>query len=303
MHTLVYTPPNEARMSKNVSTLLYHVGIVILSALIALSLPSVVSLAAQNLLAYWSLVENEETFLVTVEIVVAVLLIVVLHFAGKSWKDRRLSRMARYAGLVSVTPVTGFFARRKAKTLKEREGRARDIMVIGSTGFSTFVDPQGDLHTVLKECREARIMLLDPLREGAVVRAKSIPDPDISPEIFREQIVRSIDFLKGLKAAQKNIRLKLYPDMPLLKMAVLGEHICVRYYHTGLNVNKMPEYVFKHDQNPGSLYSPFYQYFLARWNDPNIPEYDLDTDELVYRDKSGNEARRERFNEVMMAAA
>jgi hypothetical protein len=61
-------------------------------------------------------------------------------------------------------------------------------------------------------------MLLDPLREGAVVRAKSIPDPDISPEIFREQIVRSIDFLKGLKAGQKNVRLKLYPDMPLLKL-------------------------------------------------------------------------------------
>lgn len=303
MHTLIYNPQNEVRMAKNVSSLLYHVGIVIVSAFIALSLPSVVSLAAQNLLAYWSLVENEETFLVTVEIVVAVLLIVALHFAGKNWMDRRLSRMARYAGLVSVTPVEGFLARRRAKKLKEREGIARDIMVIGSTGYSTFVDPKGDLHNVLKTCREAKIMLLDPLREGATIRAKSIPDPDISPEIFREQIVRSIDFLKGLKAGQKNIRLKLYPDMPLLKMEVLGDHICVRYYHTGLNVNKMPEYVFKHDQNPGSLYSPFYQYFLARWNDPNIPEYDLDTDDLVYRDRSGNETRREKFNEVMMAAA
>lgn len=300
MHTLVYST-NEARTVKNLSSLLYHIGIVILSALIALSLPSVISLAARKLLAYWSLVENEEIFLITVEIAVAVLLIFFLHSAGKSWQDRRLSRMARYAGLVSVTPVTGFLGRRKARKLKEREGIARDVMVIGSTGFSTFVDPRGDLHNVLLNCREAKIMLLDPLREGAVARAKSIPDPDISPEIFREQIVRSIDFLKGLKAAQKNIRLKLYPDMPLLKMAVLGDHICIRYYHTGLNVRNMPEYVFKHDQNPGSLYSPFYQYFLARWNDPDIPEYDLDTDELVYRDRSRNEVRREMFNEVTMA--
>lgn len=302
MNTLVYSPTNEARMLKNVTTLLYHAGIVIVSAFVALSLPSAVSLAARNLLAYWSIVENEEIFLVTVEIAVAVLLIVILHSAGKSWHDRRLSRMARYAGLVSVTPVEGLFARRRAKALKEREGLAREVMVIGSTGYTTFVDPRGDLHNVLKNCREARIMLLDPLREGAVVRAKSIPDPDISPEIFREQIVRSIDFLKGLKAGQKNVRLKLYPDMPLLKMEILGEHICVRYYHTGLNVSKMPEYVFKHDQNPGSLYSPFYQYFIARWNDPNIPEYDLETDDLVYRDRNGNEVRRERFNEVMMAA-
>jgi hypothetical protein len=160
-------------MLKNVSSLLYHVGIVILSAFIALSLPSAVSLAARKLLTYWSFVEDEEIFLLSVEIVVAVLLIFLLHSAVKTWKDRRLSRMAKFAGLVSVTPVEGFFARRKVKALKEREGRARDIMVIGSTGFSTFVDPQGDLHNVLKECREARIMLLDPLREGAVVRAKA----------------------------------------------------------------------------------------------------------------------------------
>jgi hypothetical protein len=38
-----------------------------------------------------------------------------------------------------------------------------------------------------------------------------------------------------------------------------------------------------------------------RWNDSAIPEYDLDTDELVYRDGSGNEVKREAFNEVTMA--
>lgn len=301
MHTPVPFPPNEAGTVKNASHILYHIGIVILSAAIALSLPSVVSLAARKLLVYWSFVENEEVFLVSVEIGVAVLLIFFLHFTAKSWQDKRFSRMARHAGLVSVTPATGFLARRRARKLKEKEGYARDIMVIGSTGFQTFVDPQGDLHTVLNNCREAKIMLLDPLREGAVVRAKSIPDPDISPDVFREQIVKSIDFLKGLKAAQKNVRLKLYADMPLLKLAVLGDHICVRHYHTGLNVQSMPEYVFRHDQNPGGLYSPFYQYFLTRWSDPNIPEYDFDTDELVYRDRSGNETRREKFNEVTVA--
>jgi hypothetical protein len=87
--------------------------------------------------------------------------------------------------------------------------------------------------------------------------------------------------------------------MLLLKMAILGEHICIRHYHTGLNVSKMPNNSTR--QNPSST-APF-QYFLARWNDPSIPEYDLDTDDLVYRDKNGNEVRREPFNEVVMAAA
>jgi hypothetical protein len=301
MNSLVYRYENEAATVKNVSQILYHIGIVVVSAAAALSLPWAAGFLARKFLVYWSLIEHEKIFLVSVEITVAALLIFGLHAAGKSWQDRRLSRMARYAGMVSVTPVTGFFARRRARKLKEKEGFARDLKLIGSTGFRTFTDPQGDLHKVLLNCREAKIMLLDPLREGAAMRAKSIPDPDISPEILREQIIRSIDFLKGLKAAQKNIRLKLYPDMPLLKLAVLGDHVFLRYYHTGLNVRSLPEYAFKHDQNPGGLYSPFHQYFFMRWNDSAIPEYDLDTDELVYRDGNGNEVKREAFNEVVMA--
>jgi hypothetical protein len=31
---------------------------------------------------------------------------------------------------------------------------------------------------------------------------------------------------------------------------------------------------------------------------PDIPEYDLDSDELIYRDAAGNEARREKFGEI-----
>jgi hypothetical protein len=209
--------------------------------------------------------------------------------------------MAKNAGLVLVARSPGFFARKKMKELKERNGFGRDIMLIGSTGYRTFVEPEGDLHRVLQRCRSARIMLLDPLRDGAISRAKSIPDPDISPEMFREQIIRSIDFLKGLKGAQRNIRLKLYPDMPLLKLAILGDVLSVRHYHTGLHVDTMPEYVFKHDHDPGGLYSPFYQYFLGRWSDPEVPEYDLDTDELVYRDRLGIEVRREKFSDITMA--
>jgi len=44
----------------------------------------------------------------------------------------------------------------------------------------------------------------------------------------------------------------------------------------------MPKYVSNTPES-GGLYSPFYQYFLARWDHPDIPEYDLTTDELIYR--------------------
>jgi len=286
---------------KNLPHLLYHVAVIVLSAAIALSLPLLVSALAGKFLVFWAFVENEKLFLVSIEIAVAVLLVLLFSHMAKYWRERNLFRMARSAGLALVAQSRGFFARKKMKDLKERNGFGRDIMLIGSTGYRTFVRADGDLHRVLQRCRGAKIMLLDPLREGAIARAKSIPDPDISPESFREQIIQSIDFLKGLKAAQKNIRLKLYRDMPLLKLAILGDALCLRHYHSGLHVDDMPEYVFKHDHDPGGLYNPFYQYFLSRWSDPEVPEYDLDSDELVYRDRSGVEVRRERFNEVTMA--
>ena len=146
-------------------------------------------------------------------------------------------------------------------------------------------------------------MLLDPESEGARVRAKAILDPEAAEESFRKQIGKSIEFLKRLTEAQKTVKLKLYQDPPFLKLAILGDYLWMQYYHTSLDVQLLPEYLFKDDQQPGNLYAPLYHYFLARWNDPDIPEYDFDTDELVYRDRSGNEVRRERFHNASLSPA
>jgi hypothetical protein len=286
-------------MKKNIIHILYHSAVVALSAIIAFSLPDIIKYVTQKALVYWSIVENEQVFLVSTEIFVAVLLIVVVNAGVKNWNIRKLSRLARTAGLTAVAHGTAPLARRKIRKLKEKQGFGRSVMLISSTGFRTFADPAAELHQVLKNCREAKVMLLDPLKNGVTARAKSLADPEITPESFRDHIIRSIDFLKELKANQKNIRLKLYQEVPLLKMAILGDYLCLQHYPTGLNVQKMPEYVFKHDQK-GGLFNLFYQYFVGRWFDTTIPEYDLNTDELIYRDKAGNETNREAFNEVIM---
>lgn len=109
--------------------------------------------------------------------------------------------------------------------------------------------------------------------------------------------------LKGLRAAQKQVRLKLYPDQPLLELAIVGDYAFLQHYHTGLNVRDMPEYAFRNEQKHSGLYVPLNRYFLSRWQDPNIPEYDLDADELVYRDRTGSEVRRERFGDIPLPPA
>jgi hypothetical protein len=280
---------------KGSSYVLSHIVIVSFSAALALSLPMAIRFVAKEFLLYWSRIGNDKIFFLSVEIILTVCFIFLFAHLRKTWKDRKLSNMARAAGMVLVTPARGFFAKRRIRKLKESQGMARDVMVISSTGFRTFADPNGELHQVIQNCREAKIMLLDPSSEGATLRAKGIPDPDVTPETFGEQIRKSIDFLKFLKDAQKNIRLKLYPDPPFLKMTILGDFIWLQHYQPGLDVQGMPRYVFKHDPNIGSLYFPFYQYFFGKWNNPALPEYDLETDELVYRDTAGNEVRREKM--------
>ncbi|MHB8790569.1 MAG: hypothetical protein ACYDBT_11870 [Desulfobulbaceae bacterium] len=283
-------------MTKNLLHLSYHIIVLLLSAAIALSIPHVFSTLAQNLLSFWAFVENEKMFLVSLEIFTAATLIIFFNYVRQGWEARKLSRVATNAGLVPTAMFPGLTGRKPAARLKAAQGVAGDLMIIGSTGLRTFAAPEGELHHAMRNCRKAKIMLLNPLGEGAIARARSIPDPEITPEVIRDQILESINFLKELSAGQKNIRLKLYPDMPLLKLAILGDHAFLRHYHAGLNIRNMPEYVFRSNSVHGGLYLPLYRYFLSRWNDPDIPEYDLEKDALVLRDKAGREIQREQVN-------
>ena len=269
-----------------------HIAIIAVSAAIALSLPHTVGYIAQKFLIYWAFIGNEKIFMLSVEILTAVALIFIFNYIAWIWRERRHAVIAREAGLVACSSSRGVFARKKNRKLKEDQGISRDIMVIGSTGHRTFANSNGELHNVIKNCREARIMLLNPYSEGADIRAKSITDSEITQSRLAEQIRESIAFLKELRSLQKNIRLKLYASVPFLKMTISGDYIWAKHYHAGFDVIGMPEYIFRHIQRPGSLYGIFYQYFMNQWNNPEIPEYDFETDQLVYRDTFGNELKR-----------
>ncbi len=139
-----------------------HLALIGGSASLALLLPAIVRFLAANLLEYWSFVENEQVFLVSAEVTVAVGLLLLVAYARRAWRDRRRAATAASAGLAECFRPGGFMSRRRARKLKELHGFARDVMVMGSTGFQTFVEPTGDLHRVLHNCRSARVMLLNP---------------------------------------------------------------------------------------------------------------------------------------------
>jgi hypothetical protein len=276
---------------KNASEIGYHIIVLCLSAGIAMSLPIV----ATSFLAYWTKVEKEKVSLVPLEIGVAVLLIIVMTYIRRSWKDRKLAKMAIDAGFVSFFPHRARRAEDGIRKLRDTQGRGRTVMVIGSSGYDTLRDQVGDLSTVLDKCLGANIMLVNPLSQGASARIRAIADPMMSIEKYREGVRQSIELLKRLQAVGKSVKLKLYSDPPLLKLVILGDYLWMQHYHTDLDIQEMPEYVLRHNANDHGLYTLCYQYFVQRWERTEIPEYDLETDELVYRDKNGGEVRREQF--------
>jgi hypothetical protein len=270
---------------------LYHIVVVVLSAGIALLLPA----GATQFLSFWSRVEHDTLSLIAVETTVAILLIVCLNYFHRSLRDRALASVATGAGLVSFFPRRTRGAQRHINQLKEEQGTGRTISVIGSSGHSTFVDQVGGLSSVLDKCLGARIMLVNPYSQEASARIQAISHPEFTLDTFREEVRQSIRLLKRLKAMGKAVKLKLYSDSPLMKLVILGDYLWLQHYHADLDVQTMPEYVLRHNRKDHGLYTLYAHYFVQRWESAEIPEYDLDTDELVYRSKTGNEIRRERF--------
>lgn len=268
---------------------LYHIVIVAMSAGIALLLPA----GAGRFLSFWSHVEHDKFSLIAVEMTAAVLLMGCFNYVHRSLRDRALAEAALGAGLVSFFPRRGPQARRRIQALKDEQGTGRSVMVIGSSGAGTLVDQVGDLSSVLDKCLEAKILLVNPFSQDARARMQALAHPACTYPAFREEVRQSIALLKRLKAIGKVVRLKLYADAPLVKLVILGDYLWLQHYHADLDIQNMPEYVLQRNRKEHGLYTFYAHYFMQRWESPELPEYDLDTDELVYRSRTGQEIRRE----------
>lgn len=283
--------PENRNLITCVALIGFHILVVALSVGISLSLPMI----AGNLLAYWARMENEGAFLVSIELVVAIVLIMFFNQLRLSIRDRRLARVAISAGLVSFSPNRSLHVKRSLRAAKERYDTGKSLMVIGSTGYETFIDSGSAFRTVLQKCLWANILLLNPYSEEASLRVQALSRPDFTLDHFREEGRKTVELLKQLKASGKDVKLKFYSDPPLVKLVILGDYLWLQHYHTSLEIHTMPEYVFQNNLMDRGLYTLFYQYFVKRWESPTIPEYDFATDELVCINPIDNEVKRALF--------
>lgn len=272
--------------------ILVHGAITLLAVGIAFSLPFA---ARYILFEWWPMVESDPNLLLGSEIVLASVLVLVLNLAKVAWDGRYMVAMARNASLVYTRmSARGWAARWHERRWLGSLPAVRDAFVLTLTGQDTFVDAASLLRRALADAYELRVMLINPVGEMLKRHAESLP-ADVTVLSLQTEIEASVAFLAELRKRGRKVMLKFYDQLPFWKVAVLGDHAWVQHFHPGVAVNQQPEYVFAlQPRNPRlGLFVPFYVYVLERWTENNHPEYDFDSNELVYRDAAGNEMRRE----------
>jgi hypothetical protein len=150
--------------------------------------------------------------------------------------------------------------------------------------------PKTPLRRVIEGLRD-RVMLVNPVGKR-VEHARRLSAPSTPLTLHEDRVDGRLSF--GLRKFGKKVKLRFY-DEPFWKLVALGDYVWVQHCHSGFSVRQQPEYVFALERREPrhGLYVPFYMTFLNQWNDARHPEYDFDTNELVYRDTSGKETRRE----------
>src|SRR6266699_3215641 len=272
--------------------ILSHGVITLLAVAVAFSLPQAASYILNQ---WWPKVEGDASLLLATELGLAFVLALLFNLAKIAWDNRQKVATAKLASLVYARNAgTGWLSRRRERALLRRLPAARDAFVLSVTGHDTFVAPRSLVREALEKAYEIRVMLVNPLGKGLRNLSDSLP-LEITVRTLHTEIEATIGYLSGLRRFGKKVKLKFYDEEPFWKLIVLGDYVWVQHCHSGFQVRQQPEYVFalQHGEPRHGLFVPFYMVFLNQWNDARHPEYDFDTNELVYRDASGKETGRE----------
>lgn len=143
---------------------------------------------------------------------------------------------------------------------------ARDLRIMGATGWNTFGEPKSPLYRLLSQFDgEVKILLMlpDPKLPALIRRAK---ETGRAPEEYVAEIKRSIERIRVLRAKGKNISLKFYSQTPIWKMIISNDFMWLQHYCATTDVEDTHVYVFFSDGDDGSsLFHPLYSVWLKRW--------------------------------------
>lgn len=271
-----------------------HTIVTILAIAIAFSLPT---LARFILFQWWPRVSANANLMLITEISLAAILVLLFNYANTLMKNHGLISCTKMASLVYARSREGWLTKWRESQLLKKLPVTRDAYVLAITGGDTFAPKDNPFSAILESASEVRVMLINPISKGALTRTNSLQDDRYPSSRMVEEINTSIDYLRKLHKMGKKVSLKFYDQSPFWKLVILGEHVWVQYCEPGWDVITSPEYVFAlNTKKPRhGLFTPFYMHFLEKWSEPIHPEYDFETDELIYRDELDGRIERVPF--------
>lgn len=258
-----------------------HVAVTVIAVGVAFSVPR----AAEYILySWWPVVQANSRLLMMTEVGFAAVLVILFNLILHAMEGRRSLRMNRIASLVHVQDgENNWLSRWRYRNLRNQISGTRDVSVMSITGYDTFVSEKRNLHRLIENSYELRVMLMNPYGAGARRRVQSLRKR-VAIEDYIRETEATIERLAGLAEAGKKVTLKFYDDPPFWNLIITGEYAWIQYCHDGHELNTQPEFIFalRKDKPAQGLFSPFYVYFLNQWNDVRHGEYNFATRELAY---------------------
>jgi hypothetical protein len=283
--------PHKTRQFPSMSEIVTHAMLLVGAVAIAFSLPSGMHFFIYR---WWPMISANPDLLFLTEVCLAAVLVAVFISIKSTLQNRDFVDSAKLASLVHASHKDGWVTRWRERLLIKKVPASGTACVMTVTGYDTFAHKDSQFRQVLQDAREIRVMLLNPMSDGARMRADSLSEERDYYGHLLDEIHESIAYLKELRSAGKKVTLKFYDHRPFWKLVIVGDYVWVQYCHDGFEVNAVPEYVFAlHSSSPErGLYTPFNILFTEKWNETPYLDFDFETDELVQRDLYGNELGR-----------
>ncbi|WP_124951725.1 hypothetical protein [Sulfuriferula thiophila] len=269
--------------------LLSHVSISLLAVGIAFSLPFV---AEHILYSGWPKAESNARLLMGSEVAFAALLVLLFNISKIVWDSRRGLKFNAQTALAHPGEGNDWLTRQRDREVRKHVQGTREVSILSLTGREV-LDTDSWVGSVLNECNEVRVLLMHPAGSGVYERTRLSANPEAARKAYRQEVEATIHYLTKLVAEGKRVRLRFYDAVPFWRLVVAGDYVQVQYCYSA-DASKWPEYMFelRKDQPGKGLFTPFYVNFLTQWQNQQLPEYDFETQQLIYSNTQG-EIKRE----------
>ena len=188
------------------------------------------------------------------------------------------------AGLIYFNPnandPTSLLRRDIHDRIKAALTKAKTIKIMLATAGPVFTEAESVLEEVVREKLQRivatekgsrlereraghfQLLLLDPDCSEIIAERADATRTDV--EVYRMQILRSIQYMKSYIRESRNIELRLYRQIPQWKLFLCDNEAFVQFYSSGKTGLQSPLYVFD-IENSKSLGPVFYEIFDTIW--------------------------------------